>query len=260
LTARGVLLPTSALAQLPETLRSELLGAYNEIVEQYRRGKWEPSELNGGKLCEVVHTVLRGYVDDSYPRRSTKPRNMVAACDAFANAPGSFPRSVKIGIPRMLVALYEIRNNRSVGHVGGDVDPNHMDSAVVVAMAKWVLAELVRLFHDVEVPEATAVVEALTAREVPLVWESGQVKRVLDPRMSVRNATLLLLYHTGREEPVLNLLSWTEYGNASRYRSEVLRYLHRARLVEFDRKRDVVQLTTRGAGHVESTLIPHAAA
>jgi hypothetical protein len=179
---------------------------------------------------------------------------MVDDCNALARVPGPVARSARVGIPRVLIALYEIRNNRNVGHVGGDVDPNHMDSAVVVAMAKWVLAELIRLIHDVAVEEATAVVEALTAREVPLVWESGSVKRVLDPEMSASEATLVLLYHTGREEPVKDLLSWTEYGNASRYRNAVLGDLHRRRLVEFDRNTDSVQLTTRGIGEVERML------
>jgi len=48
----------------------------------------------------------------------------------------------------MLIAQYEIRNNRGVGHVGGDVDQNHMDAKIVVEMAKWTIAELIRLFHS----------------------------------------------------------------------------------------------------------------
>ena len=32
--------------------------------------------------------------------------------------------SVRIQISRMIVALYEVRNNRNVGHVGSEVDPN----------------------------------------------------------------------------------------------------------------------------------------
>jgi hypothetical protein len=259
-TAKGVLLPGDALGHLPDGLRKELLGAYNEIVGQYRRGKWEPAELNGGKLCEVVYSILRGYVDGAYPARSRKPRNMVDDCNALAGAPKAVARSVRIGIPRVLVALYEIRNNRNVGHVGGDVDPNHMDGAVVVGMAKWVLAELIRLLHDVDVAEATGVVEALTDREVPIVWETGAIKRVLDPGMSASDSTLVLLYHTGRAEVVRDLLAWTEYGNSTRYRTEVLRALHRGRLVEFDRTSDTVQLTSRGAVEVEARLLARPAA
>lgn len=67
------------------------------------------------------------------------------------------PRSFQILIPRLLPALYEIRNNRNVGHVGGDVDPNFMDSTAVLGTANWIMAELVRVFHSVSTPEAQAI-------------------------------------------------------------------------------------------------------
>lgn len=75
------------------------------------------------------------------PSRPQKLRNMVNACRGLETADDSvFPRSVRIQIPRMLIALNEIRNNRGAGHVGGDVNPNEMDSRVVLEMSKWIMA------------------------------------------------------------------------------------------------------------------------
>jgi hypothetical protein len=82
-------------------------------------------------------------VDGSYPKRAKKPDNVVDACRALEQAPADVPRSIRIQFPRMLIALYEIRNNRGVGHTGGDVDPNQMDAVTVVAMTNWVMAEFV---------------------------------------------------------------------------------------------------------------------
>ena len=114
---------------LPAGLRRQLFDAYNRILKNFREGRWEPSSLNGGKLCEIVYSVLRGHVDGKFPSKSSKPKNMVGACKALEQADSStFSRSVRIQLPRMLVALYEIRNNRGVAHSGGDVDPNHMDA------------------------------------------------------------------------------------------------------------------------------------
>src|SRR5262249_40606208 len=122
-------LSPQVLGQLPATLREELVRAYGEIVRNFRERRWEPSELNAGKLCEIIYSVLRGFIDASSPARSYKPSNMVDACRALEQADSaSFSRSVRIQIPRMLMALYEIRNNRGVGHVGGDVNPNEMDA------------------------------------------------------------------------------------------------------------------------------------
>jgi hypothetical protein len=136
------------LAGVPATLRDELLKALNEVLRNYRERRWEPSELNGGKLCEIVYTILRGHVDGKFPSKASKPANMVDACKGLEQADSKkFPRSIRIQIPRMLIALYEIRNNRGVGHVGGDVDPNLVDATAVVAMSKWTVAELIRVFH-----------------------------------------------------------------------------------------------------------------
>lgn len=136
---------SSVFDALPATLRDELLHAFNEIVKNYREHRWEPAELNGGKLCEIVYSILKGHVDSKYPARAKKPGNMVDACKKLETDtnPATVPRSIRIQIPRMLIALYEIRNNRNVGHVGGDVDPNHMDAVCVLQMSKWIVAELV---------------------------------------------------------------------------------------------------------------------
>src|SRR5688572_15532360 len=121
------------LAGLPTTLRAELLRAFAEIERNYRERRWEPSELNGGKLCEIVYTILRGFVDGHYPAHASKPANMVDACRSLEQTAATFPRAVRIQIPRVLIALYEVRNNRGVGHVGGDVSPNAMDASFVLA-------------------------------------------------------------------------------------------------------------------------------
>ena len=120
--------------------------------------------MNGGKLCEAVYTVIVGYLDGGkYPSRAKKPTRFPQAClaleQAYAQVPDS--RSPRILMPRMMLGLYDIRNNRGVGHAGSDVDPNHMDATVVLYQSKWLLAELVRLLHGLSTDEATEIVDAL---------------------------------------------------------------------------------------------------
>jgi hypothetical protein len=79
--------------------------------------------------------------------------------------------------------------------VGGDVDPNHMDAVVVVSMSKWVVAELVRVFHGTDTATASSIVEGLVEREIPLVWEVGNgVKRVLDTSMTMKQRTSAVVW------------------------------------------------------------------
>lgn len=76
---------------------------------------------------------------------------------------------------------------------GGDVDPNFMDSSAVLAVASSVMAELMRVLHSISMEEAQAVANSLSERRVPLIWESGGIKRVLDPSLSLREQILVLL-------------------------------------------------------------------
>lgn len=55
-------------------------------------------------------------------------------CEALESRTGS--ESARLTIPRLLVALYDVRNRRGVGHVSGDVSANHMDAELVLAMSK----------------------------------------------------------------------------------------------------------------------------
>ncbi len=247
--------PKNILSGVPASLRQELLGAYEQIVRNFREQRWEPSELNGGKLCEVVYSILRGYVDGSFPSNASKPSNMVAACRALENADkNTFPRSVRIQIPRILIALYEVRNNRNVGHVGGEVDPNHMDARYVLESAKWIMAELIRVFHNLEVKEATTTVDRLIERTVPVVWEVGDVKRVLKTGLSKKDETLLILYATNGPASDADLCKWVEHSNISVYRRDVLRKAHKARLIEYDEDRRDVHLLPTGIAYVEECL------
>jgi len=252
---KPLLLEHDLLAALPTGLRAEVVFAYGEIVRNFRERRWEPAELNGGKLCEIVHSILKGYVDGSFPKQATKPANMIDACRGFEQAGSAFPRSVRIQIPRMLVALYEIRNNRGVGHIGGDVDPNHMDAVCVLAMSKWVMGELIRVFHDVSTEDASAAVDALVDRTLPVVWKVGDNLRVLDASMSMRDKALVLLYHNRRAVDESDLVRWVEHSNASVFRRDVLRRAHKSKLVEHDPARKSVEISPVGIAYVEEHLL-----
>lgn len=250
-------IPTSELFKdLPESLREEFLSAFNEIISNYRERRWEPSELNGGKLCEITYTIIKGYIDGSYPATSSKPSNMVDACRALERDPATAPRSIKIQIPRMLIALYEIRNNRGVGHAGGDINPNEMDATCVLYMSKWLAAELVRIYHNVDTETAEKVVESITERIFPVVWKVGDKLRVLDTAIKMKEKTLLLLHQNSTPIHEQVLVDWVEHSNASVYRRDILRSLHHDKLIEYDAKNHLVHLSPKGILFLENEIIP----
>jgi hypothetical protein len=253
-----VISPAALFPAFPTTLRQELLDCHKQIIQNYAERRWEPAELNGGKLCEVVYTILDGATSGSFAVAASKPSSMVDACRLLESRPANSSRvgdrSLRILIPRLLPFLYEIRNNRGVGHLGGDVNPNHEDAEAVVAMANWVMAELVRIFHNTSLTEAQATVDSLVQRRHPLVWESGDIRRVLDPAMSKSDQTLVLLYSSGWVE-VKGLCEWVEYSSLSMFKSRILEQLHKNRMAELDGAGGRVKITPLGIQFTEDRLL-----
>jgi len=247
------------LVNLPQGLRDPLLKAYQEIAANYIEHRWEPSELNGGKFCEVVFTIIDGTLKGAYAAKPSKPKDMVASCRAIEQISEDphrvGDRSLRILIPRILQPLYEIRNNRGVGHVGGDVDPNFLDATAVYGMVSWTLAELVRIFHNVTTQEAQDSVDALIERQHPLIWEVGDVKRVLDASMKTPDQVLLLLHQKPTWVTDKDLADWVEYSSESMFRTRVLRSLHKKRLIEHDRNNLRSRISPIGVSEVETRIL-----
>lgn len=248
------------LAGVPDELRDALLKHHREIRNYYLAGKFEPSELNSAKFCEVMVRVLQFLTSDkgTFTPLSDGIKNVVQTLRNFENM-SSQHDTLRFHIPRVLISVYNIRSKRAVAHVGGDVDPNHMDATYVLGACDWVMAELVRLRHNVPLEEAERAVEALTERVVPLVWIVREDKlRVLDASMSYRDCTLLLLW-TRYPQRVSDkdLASWTEYSNYSVYKSQVLSTLHNERLIDYDGKSGEVAISPAGMNHVEGLLARH---
>jgi hypothetical protein len=250
--------PARALAGLPTGLREELISSYREITRNFIERRWEPSELNGGKFAEVAYSIVSGAIAGAFPAKAKKPPNMAVACRALEGQPATTvvgDKSLRVYIPRTLIVLYDIRNQRGVGHVGGDVDANAMDASAVVALASWVMAELVRIFHGVSTNEAQDTVEALVERKTPLIWEVEDIKRVLDPDMPAKNQVLVFLHHGTGWVSAADLCRWVEYSNPSVFRKKVLAGLHKARMIEFETAGDRARISPLGAADVEQRLL-----
>jgi hypothetical protein len=251
--------PSKVLASIPAGLRDPLFETYREIASNFAEHRWEPSENKGGKFCEIVYTILDGALSGNFAAAPSKPPNMKDACAALESVPASGAvggRSLRILLPRALLPLYEIRNNRGVGHVGGDVDPNLMDATAVYAIASWVMAELIRVFHGVSTAEAQEAVDALSERKLPLVWSpGGNLRRVLDTDLGAADQTLLILHQSVGWMSDTDLVDSVEYSNASVYRGKVLGPLHKKRLIEYDKPQNRARISPKGSAYVEKEIV-----
>jgi hypothetical protein len=241
-----------ALASVPASLRDPLVAEYKAMSQDFLEHRWQPAVLHGRRFSEIIYTILDGHAKGAYAAGPSKPADFVKACRELEKNT-NVPRSFRILIPRLIPAIYEFRNNRDVGHVGGDVNPNHMDAVAVLSMCTWTMGELVRVFHDLSVSEAQKTVEILTEVRLPTVWSDGTKKRVLKPELKMTDQLLLLIGTTLPDVSTTQLFDWSEISN-KRYFMKLVRVLHKKRYVEFDENTSTIQILPPGAKEVQDLM------
>jgi len=234
---------TDISTKYPKSLVDALIDSYIEIKEQYYLNKLEPSELNGGKFVEACARIIEHELTGQFTPIGTSIKNMVLLLRNFETSPVSHHDSFRLHIPRALLSIYNIRNRRGVGHLGGDVNANISDATLIATSADWVLAELYRMFYTSTLEEAQAVVTQLVKRKISLIYEVGQIKRVLANFLNFKEQTLLFLASSyPYASPVNELFAQLEYSSLSAFKSKILRPLHKARMLNYSDQGECILL------------------
>jgi hypothetical protein len=93
--------------------------------------------------------------------------------------------------------VYDVRNQRDAAHLADGIDPNLQDATMVTSVLDWVLAEFIRLYHNVSANEAQQLVSQIVTRAVPVVQDFNGFLKILKPNLAVSDHCLVLLYHRG---------------------------------------------------------------
>jgi len=245
-----------ALANIPKIFRDKLIQTYLEIKQSHAESKYEAAGLSAGKFCEVVIRLLQHEITGSSIAFGKKIPNMADECRKLITARNTtISESVKIIIPRALIFLYTMRNKRGIGHVGGDIDANSIDSMTISRNADWIVCELIRAYHKLPLEEAQDLIDSISVKSLPIVWEIAGKKRVLKEGLSAKQKTLVLLYsETDTAVLTEDLCEWVEY-SPSMFSKRVLEDLHKSRLIEHDKESELVYLSPKGAKLVEDELL-----
>jgi hypothetical protein len=246
-----------ALTAIPAHFRGKLISAYTELKKNYLESRYDMAGLAAGKLSEVVLRILQEKITGSYTPFGAQVSNYADECRKLISAPAiQGNESERVVLPRALVFLYTMRNKRGIGHVGGDVDANSIDLATMTRTADWIICELIRINHGYSLEEAQDIVDGLSIRQMPVIWEVGGKKRVLKEGLKAKDEVLLLLYSDQTSGVLLeDLCDWVEYSNPRVFKSKVIAVLHKGRLLEFDKDSESVVLSPKGVEYVEKTLM-----
>lgn len=251
----------AALVKIPAQFRKRIITSYLEIKKRFGEAVFDASfdsaGLSSGKFVEGVFRFLQHSLTGSHISFGKPIPNFPDEARKLIRLPQSTGvESLRVIIPRALVFLYTLRGKRGIGHVGGDIEANEIDSATIVRLSDWIICELIRIFHGLSLEEAQGLVDALSSRNLPDVWEIGNKKRILRKGFDYKQQVLLFAY-TDIQGGVLveDLFEWTEYSSLSVFRKSVLKSLHTKRLIEYDQDLECVLLSPSGVQEVEEKLL-----
>ena len=194
-------------AATDDRLVEKLLEAYDEAKSNYYLGSNRLGTVEGGRFCEAAFRILQ-HISTGAFEPIGRQIDSEGTIRQLANIPsGVQPDSVRLHIPRALRVIYDIRNNRDAAHLGDGIDPNVQDATIVIAILDWVLAEFVRLFHQVTADQAHTMITAIVTKSVPIIEDFDGFRKVLNPKLKASDTILVLLYACGRKGATLDELN-----------------------------------------------------
>lgn len=246
----------SALENIPRVLRTKLITSYLKIKSDALENKYDAAGINAGKLCEVLIRILQKEVIGSYTPFKNSIGNMADECRKIITAQNQdISDSIKVILPRALIFLYTMRNKRGIGHIGGDIEANSIDTATITRTADWIVCELIRIFHKMPIEEAQDLIDSISIKSLPIIWEIAGKRRVLKDGLLAKHKALLLLYSDSNTAILTeDLCDWIEY-SPSMFANRVLNDLHKKRLIEYDKESELIYLSPKGAKFVEDELL-----
>jgi hypothetical protein len=235
-------------AGLPLRLVDELLETYTEAKRRFHLGDLRPQEVEGGRFSEAAFRVLQHACGNPVTPIGAQLPSVDTLVRQLENETAQ-PDAVRFHIPRTLRLIYDVRNKRDVAHLADGIDPNLQDATLVVANMDWIVAELVRLYHNVSANEAQAIIENLVTKEVPAVEEiNGQPVVLAD--LQPRDQALVMLYRAGAAGASLDeLAGWLR--TRKDHLRDRLRKLDSARLVLLHPGTGRYHITGNGRHEVE---------
>jgi len=174
--------------------------------------------LMGGRFAEVVIRIYQHLLTSSYTAigtdisgsEKTKVMNSVQSHAAI----DEHVRQKTVPLVRLLL---DFRNNRDSAHLGG-FDANCMDALFVLSSATWIISELIRVYGGYSMDEAQKIVEDLSVKEYPVIFEIDGELFITRSDLKAWQEALVILYKTKKSKFDV-IFSATKDKNKSRFMS-----------------------------------------
>lgn len=133
------------LMNLDPANATAVVESYVQMQQRFLAGDWQPSELDGGRLCEAVARCCY-QLDSGTVTQSQLPNEL---CGKIEDVPNQHKHALgpqeRTHICKAIGLVYKFRSARGSVHISPIYKADYMDSLFMVHAGKWIFAEFLRL-------------------------------------------------------------------------------------------------------------------
>lgn len=241
----------SILSSVPAQIVNKILDGFTEIESRFSRGDWKPAELNGAKFAEAIYRYLEWKKSGNFTAIGTQLNRSQIHHQVSQDT--SIPDGLRFQLLKCLDILFDVRNKRDVAHLGDILDVNEMDSRLVMRLAFWSLAEIIREESNLPKDKIQELIDSLSAKTFPIVEEINGDIVILSSNLKTDKKVLVALYHK-YSEPINQdeLYEIVGYSSKGMFKSYVLDNLSNDSFIHISS--DNVYLTEKGIAWIEQNI------
>ncbi len=249
-------LKTELSAIVDPALAEAIIDSYVEMQQRFLAGDWQPSELDGGRLCEAVARACY-QIDSGTITHSQLPG---AICEKLEDEKNqhthALAHSDRMHMCRAMSLVYKFRSSRGSVHISPVYSADYMDSMLMVHAGKWILGEFLRLAWTKDKVLIAETIAQIVQLEFSLIHELEGVPLVLDEKVSAPVEVLLLLNHAdGHKLTKEQILAQTKNNTSSAVSTAIKRLLNRNEMRTTPTPGEIA-LTPKGQKRVIEKIIP----
>jgi hypothetical protein len=230
--------------------------SYVEMQQRFLAGDWQPSELDGGRLCEAI---ARGVyeLDTDTVTHSQLPKELCEKIEDDKNpAAHKITLHERTHICKAISLVYKFRSARGSVHISPIYKADYMDSMLMVHAGKWMFAEFLRLAWNKDKTVIAETIAQIVQLEYSLIHELDGTPLVLDSGVSAPAELLLLLNHAENHRLPKEELVRQAKNNAPKSLGVAVSRLLKENEIRYTGSAGEVALTPKGQKRVIEKIIP----
>jgi hypothetical protein len=241
----------NVLPNIPSDIVDALETEFGGLESRFARRDWGPAELNGGRFAEAVLRFLEWRESGGHFTPVGTQLNRQQILNRVYNS-ASLPEGLRFHVAKCSEVLLDIRNKRDVAHLGTTISVDQMDAHLVMRLAAWILAEIIREEGGLSAQAAQDIIDRLSSRRLSLIEEVGGDLVVVATELPARERALVVLYHVYPEFMNIGAVrKAVGYQHTTRFRQIILQHA-KAGITYV--KGDNAYLTKKGVAWVEENI------